>query len=435
MWRFSLSFIFLFQIVAAPDAASADVPIQKITIEECFKAALAHSSTIDLAKDQVGQMTAEINQAKSGYMPTLSFQATMTEQEESTNPLAKSLSSTHQTTSNLNLNQNIFMGFKDKATTEQRKYLKQGFEWAKTRAVRQLYQDVAQAFYSVLAFKSDIAQYKDQVRSTSQRKSELESAKRSGRARDSDILIAQSSIAALYAAISRTEGLSVPYQESLKYLTGYSSDKTPAEGSETSMVLENVDTWLTNRDNRPDIKQSENEISAATAAVKAAKSGYYPSLGFSANYYLSRPTGIFQGVDWDAGLTFSFPFFSGGLTRSQVAEATVIRHTKEVILRQTEDLATQAIRTAYRTVESDLDQIKTLSDSADLSKRSYDLVHRDNHLGNATNLDVLIALQSWQESKRNLERTRISTAYDFIKLRLESSRMSASESELTGANE
>ena len=225
-----------------------------------------------------------------------------------------------------------------------------------------------------------------------QRKSELDAAKRSGRARDSDILTAQSSIASLYAAIAKTEGLMAPYKESLIYLTGTSVEKIPAQGDETTAPLETVDKWLESRSDRPDIKQSKSVVDAATEAVKVAKSGYYPSLGLSANYYLSRPNGIFQGVDWDAGLTLSFPFFSGGLTKAQVAESTVVRHSKEVLLRQTEELAIQTIRTAFRAVQSDLDQIKTLSDSSDLSRRSYELVHRDNRLGNATNLDVLIAL-------------------------------------------
>lgn len=164
-------------------------------------------------------------------------------------------------------------------------------------------------------------------------------------------------------------------------------------------------------------------MQAADQAISAAQSGYYPTLGFSANYYISRPNGIYQGVDWDVGLYLSFALFSGGLTRSQVKEAHILRFSKELNVKLTNELAVQSIRTLASTFESDLDQIEKLSSSSSLSQRSYLLVHRDNRLGMATNTDVLTALQTWQEARRNLERAKLTAAYDFTRLLLETSNV------------
>lgn len=416
------TFLFiLFCFIGNDSSALAQARV--VTLPDCYKLALERSSTIAISLDQINQTDAQIKQARSGYMPVLSLQGSTTQQADSTNPLAKSLSSTSQSTSNINLSQNLFQGFRDINIVNQRSHLKIGFEWARKQALQQLYKDVAQAFYSLLIFQSDIALYNEQITSTRQRKSELSEAKKSGRARDSDILTAESSIASLEAAISRTRAQLVTYQESFTFLTGLTQDVKLANTTKLPNEFKNVAGWLENSEHRPDIQQSKNVLLAAEAGIKAAQSGFYPSLGFTANYYLSRPNGIFQGVDWDAGLVLSFPFFSGGLTRAQVSEATVVHHSKELNLRLTKELASQTIRTIVGTVQADFDQLEKLINASDLSRRSYELVHRDNRLGVATNTDVLMALQVWQESKRNLERTRITAIYDYVKLLVESSKV------------
>lgn len=396
--------------------------VREVNLQECFRLALDRSDSIAISEAQIEQTESQIKQAQAGYLPVLSLQASTTQQDESTNPLANSLSSTRQSTTNINLNQNLFQGFRDIATISQRKNLKLGFEWAKKQAIQQLYKDVAQAFYSLLIFQSDMTLYKKQIESTTRRKSELNSAKRSGRARDSDILTAESSIASLEAAISRTEGLVVTYQEAFKFLTGISSEVRLIDRTELPNDFKTAEVWLEKADLRPDIQQSKSNLLASEDGIKAAKSGFYPTLGLTGNYYMTRPKGIFQGVEWDTSLTLSFPFFSGGLTKAQVSEANTINRSKARMLQQTKELAEQSIRTAFATLQSDFNQLKKLNSASVLSKRSYDLVHRDNRLGMATNTDVLTALQIWQESKRNLERARITTVYDYIKLQLETSQ-------------
>ncbi len=402
---------------------SVSAVAREVTLKDCYKLALERSASLAMSIDQIDQTDAQIKQSRAGYLPVLSLQASTTQQAESTNPYAKSLSSTSQSSSNLNLSQNLFQGFRDIHTVNQRTHLKEGFEWAKKQAYLQLYKDVAQAFFSLLIFQSDIALYKEQIESTHKRKSELSAAKKSGRARDSDILTAESSIASLEAAVSRTEGQIVSFQESLSFLTGLGAGVKLVNHSKLPLKIKSVASWLENSEQRPDIQQAKSYFLAAENGIKAAQSGFYPSLNISANYYLSRPNGLFQGVDWDAGLVLIFPFFSGGLTKAQVSEARVLHHSKELNLRLTTELADQAIKTIVGTVQSDFDQLAKLTVASDLSQRSYELFHRDNHLGVATNTDVLTALQVWQESKRNLERTRITATYDYVRLLVESSRI------------
>lgn len=376
---------------------------------------------IRLSEDQIVQSDSQIRQARAGFQPLLSLQASLSQQAESTNALANSLSSTRQSATSINLSQSLFHGFKDSATVSQRKNLKSGSEWAKKQTIQQLFQNVSQAYFSILIFQSDMAIYQDQIKSTMQRKSELSLAKKSGRARESDILTAESSIASLEATISRTEGWVVTFQETFTFLTGLPNHTKLIDNIQLPQNFKTVDQWLQKTIQRPDVQQMKSELFASSDGIRVAQSGYYPTLGLSANYYLSRPRGIFQGVDWDTSLTLSIPLFSGGFTKAQVSEAVIINHSKELMLKQTEEMAEQSIRSVFATLESDSDQLKKLSRASDLSRRSYDLIRKDNRLGIASNTDVLTALQVWQESKRNLERARITMVFDYVKLLLETS--------------
>lgn len=147
----------------------------------CFQLALTRSTAISLSTDQIDQTDAQFNQARAAYFPTLSLQATKTQQAKSTNVLAKSLSPTQQTTSNLNFSQNLFQGFKDISTVGQRKKIRSSHEWSRKQAIQQLYKDVADSFYSLLLFQSDIILYHEQIASTKGRKTELAAANSSRR--------------------------------------------------------------------------------------------------------------------------------------------------------------------------------------------------------------------------------------------------------------
>jgi outer membrane protein TolC len=394
---------------------------REINLKESFQLALAKSQSVSVRTDQILQTDAQIKQARSAYFPTLSFQAITTQQAESSNPLAKSLSSTRQSTSNLNLSQNLFRGFKDKASLNQKRNTKSADEWAKNQSIQLLYEEVASTFFSILILESDITLFHEQIINTRKRKEELSTARKNGRARDSEILVVDSSIAGSEASISQLESQKIHFQETLATLTGLPSSTSLVSEISLPFEVKGIDSWLQKKDLRPDVQQAKAALLATEENILIAKADYYPSIGLSANYYISRPTGIFQGVDWDTSLTLDFPFFSGGITRARVTEAKLIRHSQETLLRQTQGFSEESIRSAYRVVESDYDLLVKLDHSAALSKRSYELMHRDNRLGVATNTDVLSALQFWQEAKRNLERARITATNDYVKLLLESS--------------
>jgi len=88
--------------------------------------------------------------------------------------------------------------------------------------------------------------------------------------------------------------------------------------------------------NRPDFKSILAKKNAAESSLELAKKGYYPTLSGNASYNRSGEK-FPLGEGWEAGVTLSFPIFSGFLTKYQVEESEAnlnVFKANEQLLRQ-----------------------------------------------------------------------------------------------------
>jgi TolC family type I secretion outer membrane protein len=77
--------------------------------------------------------------------------------------------------------------------------------------------------------------------------------------------------------------------------------------------------------NRPELQATDLRVKASEESITLAKTGYFPVVTGNAAYTRSSTTDTsFRDEDWTAGVTITFPIFSGFLTRHQVAESTAV---------------------------------------------------------------------------------------------------------------
>src|SRR5262249_35997959 len=90
---------------------------------------------------------------------------------------------------------------------------------------------------------------------------------------------------------------------------------------------------------RPDIRQAEQELIAATAQIGVAKAAYFPqiSLTASSGYQSSALTSLFTGPAgfWTFGSTLAQPIFTGGRLRSNVRLAEAQQQESLLFYQQT----------------------------------------------------------------------------------------------------
>ncbi|MFN8370317.1 MAG: TolC family protein [Bacteriovoracaceae bacterium] len=135
------------------------------------------------------------------------------------------------------------------------------------------------------------------------------------------------------------------------------------------------------------------------------------------NYYTSRDIGG-KNPDWDVALMLTFPLFSGGSTGAEMREVTAKKRENELMLSAKRRDAEVEIKSAYNSLVSALNQIKALEAALKFTEQNYKEQRGELSFGEeATNLDVISALNSLQDTKRSLDKMHFQALTSWAKLK------------------
>jgi len=104
--------------------------------------------------------------------------------------------------------------------------------------------------------------------------------------------------------------------------------------------------------NRPEIEQAEDLAHIAQKAVRIARADYWPSFDAVGAYTWQSASDDFtlsnnESSSWTAGLVVSFPIFTGGRTRGQVAWRKAQNNQAQLNLQQVRDDIALQVEEAY----------------------------------------------------------------------------------------
>jgi outer membrane protein len=412
--------VFFFGMTLSFQCVQAQLP-GPVTLSEAFKAALQRTETGKIENARVQQVEERYRQAKGGILPKVALNWSYLRQDvppstsDQSRVLASSLAQ-DQVNSRLTLTQPVFQGFREFAALGIGRANLEAAERNRDNAILTLFQTVATAHYNVLANEKDLSNINDLIKVAEDRIRELKNFTGIGRSRRSDLLSSQAQLASLRAQAAAAETARIQAREQFAFVTGLSSDTELVDDSnQLPMNPPSLDSLLSQVESRADIKTLMAQKTSAEESVKYAKGGYWPNLSLTGNYYINR-TGFLQDSKWDVGLNLTFPLYEGGTTSSQVSEANAALMESSLLLDQGRRLATQQIRSAYKAILNGVDQIRLLKESLTLAQQAYDLQARDFRRGASTNLEVLEALNSLEDTRRTLDKTYFQTRLTFITL-------------------
>jgi len=142
-----------------------------------------------------------------------------------------------------------------------------------------------------------------------------------------------------------------------------------------------------------------------------------------ANYYPTRD-GARENMNWDVGITLTLPIFTGGLVNAQVREASALKTEAAYLLASSKRRAETEIRTAYNSLISAIDQIKALESALKFTEQNYKEQTKNYKFSQATNLDVISALNTYQETKRSFDRTHYQALLYWAQLKATTAQIS-----------
>jgi outer membrane protein len=393
------------------------------TLMDCFKEALVRSETLATQAELIVQAQERYRQAWGSLAPTVAGYGDFFHQETSQLTAAQVAGDpADQSTVRLGLDQPLFRGFREYAALDQAKagvvYQKESKQWAGL----QLYQDVASAFYAVLAVQKDLQTVDGEVQLYEQRIADLKQRISIGRSRETEVLTVQSAQAILKAQADQLHGQLDAAQDILAFLTGVQHDAL-TETAEVVDQAESMESYLGNLDQRPDLQAAQKTVDMARSGVDIAKGGHWPSVDLLGDYYFARPSGsASQNIPWDATIELTVPIFQGGVVSSQARAAESQVKQAELSYSLMKRTAEEDLRTDYHNLRSDLRQNASLQTALSLAEKNYKAEMQDYNYGLVTNLDVLDALSAYEDTQRSLDKARYATYTDFSALEAVSAR-------------
>jgi len=356
-------------------------------------------------------------QARAAVLPTVSGVATYTRQDDP--PPSASLTTpsnlTQQTVTKLTATQPLFRGFREFAALRQTRSLLDAQDADYRHARLLLFKDVAQNYFGVLSLEQELRNLDEEIRQNQERETDIQARIRIGRSRASEVLNVQAAISTLRAQQEQLQGQLRVARESFAFLSGLEA-ATPLEDSAALPVaLDPLDRYMAKIDARPDVQGSQRRLMATRENVKIAEGAHLPSLDLNGNYYFERP-GYLNDIKWDVQLALTVPLFAGGSTQSKVREAASQASQAELNASQVRRQAEQEIRSLHEGVTFGLSQLAALEKSTEAARKSYEAQRREYQYGLVTNLDVLLALTTYQQNQRALDRARFTVKLDYQRL-------------------
>lgn len=377
-----------------------------INLENAYQSALDKTEQKKITDYRYEQSDEQVSQAFGRVLPNLSFVGTYTRQDSSTTGLISSVSKPDQKLAKFTLTQPIFHGLSDIYGYQAVKKRREAQQAKSFASDLQIYKSVAQSYYGLLSAKQDKEDLLVQTQLTQKRLKEVQDRVKIGRSRRGDLMALESQAAILKAQVAQAENSLYQAEELFKLTTSLDPKTELTEPSDNPVLPpQTLENYLSQVEKRPDVLADKYENEAREELVASYRGAHLPSLDLTANYYLHRD-GLLADTKWDFGLVLTVPLFSGGITQSQLRESSQKQKEQELILSDTRKKAEKEIRVQYQDYKNLVEQYALLKEAYNASQKSYQEQAKDYKFGLVTNLDVLSALNSLQETKRSLDKTR-----------------------------
>ena len=376
-------------------AASLD---RALSLPECYVLALKRSETIAIQQELIRATEGRFLQAFSGVLPKASFELSDKRQDGSGSS-AFTLKDIPER--KFVFSQPLFSGFKEFAALIGARAERRQRAYEKSRAEQLLFVDVSNAFYLLLEQRHDIGALETIRVALTQRIDELTDRERLGRSRSSEVVSAEAQLRRVEAEIDSVCGQEVTAAQLLEFLTGLPLVE-PLDDTDVSRTDEiREEAYLGKVDQRADVRAAEQAARVAKQEVTIARAKFWPTVNAEGNYYTKR-VGNASGVDWDVLLKVDVPIFQGGEAVGASREASAHARQAQLHFDRVQREARLDIQNAYARWHAATTKLAALEKALAAAEDSYRLQVEDYRHSLVNNLEVLQALQTLQDARRDV---------------------------------
>ena len=378
--------------------------MRPISLGEAYALALAKSEQLALRGEGLKQLEAAEQFLNAAFRPTLDLNASQSKQQNSVASAKGYISGSYS----------LFSGMRDYIALKAAGARTKAAELDLARARQQLYLGVVQAYLNLLSAQREVLIRREQLDVTAKRITELEARVEIGRSRKSEAVAMKTQLAQDKASYLNSEAGERLAQQTLMFLTGLDSDLLPSGVPVRREAA--LETYLKAALSRPDLAAARKDLEASGYLLDLQDRNLWPSVTVSADYYVLRDPMPAPVNRWDAALALKVPLYNGGAAQAQRQAAYSARRSAALTLQQAERQASTEVRSAFEEFKYSALQAASLEDALVLASDNENFQEEDYMLGLVTNLDVLNALNTVQQTRLALSQAHIREIFTLLKL-------------------
>lgn len=411
---------------------------QKLTLQESIELGLQNSKNLKISQSKLNSSDAKVSEVNSMFLPQLKFMANYTRLSDNVppfevttpfSPLPIRISDPVLDNYNLRLSfqQPLFTGFKLLSSKKAAEYNFNAAESEYSKEMNEAAMNIHIAFWNyyraleirVLLGKS-LTQIENHLKDT---KNFLENG-----------LVTQNDYLKLLVQYSNTKLQLIEAENNLDIARAI-FNKTlglPLE-SNTEITVDELKAHSVEYDledfikeakvNRDEIESLAFRLKAAEENITAAKSGWFPNIYLTGNYYYSNPNIRFQPLTeqwnetWDVGLTLSWDIWDWGLTSSKTTQAYELSVQTQTSLEKMNDNIEVEVYQSHLNLIKSKEKVDVSRLSLEQASENYRITSEKYNQQLATSTDLIDAEVSELQAATNLTSSLIE--YKLAKVKLE----------------
>jgi len=414
-------------LFAEPPAAE----FHSLTLQDCYQLALKQSETVAIRQQEIETAKSQMFTAASQGLGDIDFVMTNSRQEPqevaaSGGSVGSTLTASERRERKFKISQPLFQGFKSYGAIVGAGSLKKQRGEEKKRAEELLFLDVADAYYGVFRYRKDTEILEGIQHLYQERVGELNEREQIGRSRVSEIATAQARMKILEAKLAIARASLRVAQHGLSFLTGLEMNAGLLREEDVPNPTDTQRPFsLEGAEERADVEAARQAVKTAKQGIVVAQSGLWPEITLDSNLYEKRE-GFQSGIDWDVLFTIKVPLFKGGETVGEIKQAMSEWKKAKYSYSLAERQAEFEIKEAYEYWVASLQESKLLEDARAASEENFRLQKEDYLRSLVNNLDVLEALESLQDTRREAVRAHYEMKENYWQLAVATGRLNES---------
>ena len=173
---------------------------------------------------------------------------------------------------------------------------------------------------------------------------------------------------------------------------------------------------------RPDIQAMNYRVKASKSGVTLARSGWFPQIYASGNYYYSRPNHRYVPTidqfnnSWDVNLSASFDLWNWGMTANQTDQADALLAQTQDALGQLRNNVTLEVTQFYLNLHQSRERVGLAQKAVTFAEENYHITNEKFKSGLALNSDMLDAEAALLQAKWNYIQSLVDHELSDVKL-------------------